>query len=154
MTEKSEEKVREFVQKLKDLHYGSYLAQLTDRLEADNFTDDVNGIEQLDMEKVLDIRAFNEKKEIHLYRGDIGKEFYLRVKNDETEVPQNSYDETQFLEKDKKRFGDRSEFIKWNGDAIRIRNYINFYANGQAYVEDWRIAGIVKKGEEVKNGTV
>lgn len=113
----------------------------------------------VDIEKVTEIRAFNETKEIWLHRDSLGIDFYFREIND-NDISEDSYfDETQLLdidtdfkpiEKDSK-----TTFVATGGgkytlpihsdvNAVIVRNYLRFNkATGRAEVYDFRVLDFV-----------
>ncbi len=114
---------------------------------------------------LLDIRIFNEKKELHMFRSDVGRAFQGRLLEDAKENfdGQDYFDEEQYLDIDTKRsqelFEKEQKVYATRGgcyslplsafeDAkIQIRNYLGYYEqSGQAYVKDWRLTGLFQEG--------
>lgn len=134
---------------------GFVLAELTDRYIVDNWPL-VHTPEILDLQKnkILEIRVFNKEREVKLFRGDIGRDFRMRIL-DESDKSVEYYDEEQFLDIDTKRsekiFKDTNEVYATGGgryylplksmdDAkIVIRYHFGKYEDsGQARIKDWR----------------
>lgn len=115
--------------------------------------------------KLLDIRIFNEKKELRMFRGDIGRAFSGRLLEDDGEVLEASseyYDEEQYLDIDSKRSAGlfaREGKVRATGGGcyrlplsgfenakVRLRNYLGYYEKtGQAYVKDWRLVKLFQE---------
>lgn len=130
---------------------GFYLAQLTDTLKSGRIED--GSIASLDENKVLDLRAFNAEKEVHLFRGSIGEPFQMRIADDSSMSAvdkEGVIDETHYLETDTERFGRNANSVNlldFEGaekfSKISIRNYLGYYETGQVYVKDWRVVGLM-----------
>lgn len=89
--------------------------------------------------KLLDIRIFNEQKELRMFRGDMGGTLRGRVREDKERALDKSeyFDEEQYLALPPAGFTDAK---------IKIRNYLAYYEEtGQAYVRDWRLAGLFRE---------
>ncbi len=106
--------------------------------------------------KLLELRVFNQDREVKLSRGDLGSRFHLRVRDDQSDTKTDYYDELQILDyiplKDTDSDYVRVQTIsggKYNlpgtvsgrCPCIRIRKYFGKYASGRAYVKDWRCVG-------------
>lgn len=113
-------------------------------------------------EKLLDIRVFDEKRELRIYRDYIGHEFGdpIELNDDETAGGEGlseegyQYDDEQFL--DKKSYDKGSGRIQATGGGyyrfpasesgktkVKIRNYVRYDDNGQAYIYAWRVVGFL-----------
>lgn len=118
-----------------------------------------------DIEKVTEIRAFDENREIWFHRDALGIDFYCREIND-TDADA-IFDETQLLdidtvfeviEKDGKTTftatggGKYTLPVPADVNAVKVRNYLSFNKHtGRAEVCDFRILGFVKAAiEEVQ----
>ena len=132
----------------------------SDRFEVmtlENLRDDINS-GQIPIERLLDIRVFDNNGEIRIYRDYIGNSFNeiveLKDKDMEEEGVCSAYDDMQFLDVDLKRSNQKSGFILATGGGtyrfphkvtentkIRIRNYVMYDDNGQAYIAAWRLVG-------------
>ncbi|MCR5530872.1 MAG: hypothetical protein K6F26_03375 [Lachnospiraceae bacterium] len=114
---------------------------------------DLNG---WNAEKALDIRVFDEKKELRIFRDYIGNEFHDEVELCDSILKDkySIYDDYQFLDVDLKRTNSESGRIRATGGGeycfpgtpnkqskIRIKNYVDYDDNGQAYIVAWRLAG-------------
>ena len=142
------------INKIKDMKFGYYLAQLTDRLAAGSDIQQLQGI--LNSEKLLDIRVFNEEAEFHCFRRNLRAEFSSRfVSDDQQKI--DSFDEEQYIETDRSRYGTRydsesdidsmpivlfDEMAKYR--TVTIRYYFDEYSDGAVYIRDWRM---VRLGE-------
>ncbi len=121
--------------------------------------------------KLLDIRIYNSKREVRIFRSDIGRKFQGRSLNDEKEVlnHQDYFDEEQFLDIDdirsKELFAREGKVQATGGGRyplplpdfrnakLRIRNYLGYYEkSGQAYVKDWRLMDLFQdSGKELES---
>lgn len=112
--------------------------------------------------KVLEIRVFDENRELKLVRSDIAKPFVVRCIDDAPFGPPKSYDrnysdfydEWQILDIDEIKGRDAKGRVTATGGGkyflplgvlsnacVRIRYYLGKYEEtGQARVEDWRVA--------------
>ena len=114
--------------------------------------------------KLLDIRIFNEEKELRMFRGDIGRKFLGRILEDKKDSLDEAecFDEEQYLDIDAKR--SESLFFKegkvkatgggcyhlplkrFENAKIKVRNYLGYYEEtGQAYVKDWRLVELFQE---------
>ncbi len=140
---------------------GFLFAMFTDHIDLKNWPVTVEEQTAFDdkKDKLLDVRIFDETKEIRMFRGDVGKkEFFYRVIDDEQQK-REYFDEEQYLDIDDQR--SEKEFEKnrhvfatgggryplplsdYRNVKVCIRNYIAYYEEtGQAYVRDWRLAGL------------
>lgn len=145
---------------------GFLLAMLTDEIIWKRWPlegEDLKDIRQKEG-KILDIRIFDDQRELHMARGDVGRRMQGRIADDTAGnlEEQDYFDEEQYLDIDTKRSGEhfRQEGkVRATGggwyelplsgmeDAkVRIRNYLGYYEDsGQAYVKDWRMAGIFQE---------
>ena len=146
----SEISYKDFLSALDGMN-GFYLAQLTDSIKSGRIED--GSIAALNEDKVLDLRAFNADKEVHFFRGSIGEPFQMRIADDSSMSAldkEGVIDETHYLETDMERFGrnvNSANLLDFEGaekfTKISIRNYLGYYATGQAYVKDWRVVGLM-----------
>ena len=142
------------------------LAQLTDQILTGKWEKQKPFLEQ-NLSKLLDLRVFCEERELHLFRAAISEGFFLRdsyelennMKNrireeypdsDIEQVFQRDYlmREEQFLETDTGRFYGIKKRLGFDAPQeyrkIRIINYLAYRKNGQCYVKDFRLAGLLK----------
>ncbi len=146
----SEISYKDFLSAIEGMN-GFYLAQLTDSLKSGRIED--GSIATLNEEKVLDLRAFNSDREVHLFRGCIGESFQMRIADDSlmsAVEKEGIIDEAHYLETDTERFGrnvNSANLLDFEGaekfTKISIRNYLGYYETGQAYVKDWRVVGFM-----------
>lgn len=103
-------------------------------------------------DRLLDIRIFDENKELRIWRDNIDEDYFYRVINDE-EDSRDVMEEKHLLDIDTKKShnkvvvttggGKYNAFTKFNNlKYIHIKNYLNYYESGQVYVQDWRICYI------------
>ena len=113
-------------------------------------------IVKVNVGKLLDIRTFNDRTEVRLYRDYIGNSFnQLVVISDEDEGFSDYYDDEQFLDIDRKRSLERDDgklyatgggvyslpFRPTQDAKVIIRNYVDYDEDGQAFIKAWRVAG-------------
>lgn len=114
--------------------------------------------------KALECRIFDEKSEYRIARTDLGKEWKYRFAVDRESGYEDFFDEVPYLDIDdtavRKKENGTCEVRATGGGRyelpvkevqnlkLRIRNYVKYYENsGQAYVSDWRMAGL-ERGKE------
>lgn len=106
-------------------------------------------------DKLLDIRIFDSHEEYRLFRGDIGREFSEVILYDGMG---DYYDDEQYLDIDTARSkkgkikatGGGSymlPFEEFHGIKIRIRNYLGYDGNGQAYIKAFRLVDFEKEDD-------
>lgn len=134
---------------------GYVVAALTDEYIVDRWpmSEDLSEKE----EKILEVRVFNEEKEIKLFRTDIGKKFKdLRILDDsELYGKFESFEQEQYLDIDTKRsVCDDGYVFTTGGGNYRLpfgyseesKVIIKYYMeeepdSGMARIADWRVAG-------------
>lgn len=111
-----------------------------------------------DIEHLLEIRVFSDDAELHALRDSMGKPFSWRfIKDDETrnDHEESVLDETQYLDIDatqtsgtiyKTTTGGTYQLPKESLRRIKIRNYIDYDAEGMARIVDFRIVAL-EEGE-------
>lgn len=118
--------------------------------------------------KLLEMRIFNERAELKVWRSDIGSKFQIRIlddrtaldssssmKNDKTSVP-DYFEEVQLLDIDRKESKSANDVRATGGGAyslpdhvfamnnpgLIVRHYFDKYEqSGNAYIRDWRCVG-------------
>lgn len=154
---------------------GFIFAMLTDEIiwESWPLEPDARKMFQEKEEKLLDVRVYDSKREVRIFRSDIGRAFRGRSLNDEKETPdeQDYFDEEQYLDIDdkasEKLFVSEGKVQTTGGGKyhlplpgfrnakIQIRNYLGYYEeSGQAYVKDWRIMGLFQEGDGKCNAKI
>lgn len=147
---------------------GYAIIMTTDRFVADEYPLSTQNKEYLksNIEKLLDMRIFNEHAEYRVFRGDIGRSFMMRFKQD-TEG-EDYYDDEQYLDIDESRSApgfQKGKQVRATGGGyyalpldsckgikLIIRNYLGYRdGSGQAYIKDWRLLGFY---QENKGGKV
>ena len=140
----------EFLTKCADIEKGWMLASLTD----DYIVDDWPSSVELDENKLLELRVFNEHCEHKLFRSAIDYDFDERTISDKDY--DDHFDEIHYLDIDTTKGIDDGKVTttgggqyklprKFNKDNInnarvKIRYYLGRYPKtGQARVEDWRV---------------
>ncbi len=124
-------------------------AVFTDELYIRNINDE--RLQNIDTDKLLEIRVFKESGEFRLIRPNIGQDFYERQSLDEG-VDDNSYDIEAYLDiSDNRNEGNYAASINGGkyelpqgkveaGKMLKIRNYLTYdEETGQARVYDWRL---------------
>ncbi|MBR5315364.1 MAG: hypothetical protein IKU44_01125 [Firmicutes bacterium] len=144
-----------FIAEAKNIENGYVVASLTDAYIVDFWPmekDSLDGKEG----KILEVRVFNEEKEIKMFRTDISKEFRMRIREDAGETETEYFDEEQLLDIDTKKSaksfaeehmvyatGGGRYFLPladMKGAAVKIRYYLDSYKeSGQARICDWRL---------------
>lgn len=141
------------------IHNGYAVMCYTDRFSVAKYPFDSNAEKEWkkNFHKLLDCRIFDKDSEVHMMRGDIGRAFTSRTITD-NEEKRDYYDDEQFLDIDAKR----SEKLFQSSHRVRatgggeyflpldsykdakavIRNYISYDDIRQAYISDWRLAGL------------
>lgn len=119
------------------------------------------------VEKLLELRAYNENEELHGVRDTIGADakFAWRIVSDERQgVAESCYDahfdDTQYLDIDEKRSSSGSYVTTGGGDyrlpsedardarKVVVRNYIIFDNDGMARIVDFRIVKLEAGGKD------
>lgn len=114
-----------------------------------------------DVDKLLELRAFDETEEIRFYRSYVGDDFYVREISDKTEKDKEDYggcfDRTQFLDIDECRSANAENGIVFaigggsyhlpepSADKLMVRYYFKYDPDGVAYVYDKRLVGFLNK---------
>lgn len=119
--------------------------------------DFLSGIDDLQEDKLIELRAFDENSEYRVYRSTIDREFYERFAED-TEISESEYFDTEhFIDIDsnfnqgntRKTTGGGIYHLPLtcaNATKIVIRNYVSYDDDGIASVFDWRIVRL-KEGK-------
>ena len=112
--------------------------------------DFLSDIDDLQEDKLIELRAFDENSEYRVYRSTIDREFYERFAED-TEISESEYFDTEhFIDIDsnfnqgntRKTIGGGTFHLPLacaNATKIVIRNYVSYDDDGIASVCDWRI---------------
>lgn len=152
---KPEEYIREAETKLGK---GFFVAAFSDAYVVDQFGEGGSVLSQIEerIEKLLELRMFNEDAEYKAIRTDIGREFRFRS-IDDTAEERDCFDEIQMLDIDTEVHlpdgyvqatgGGRYHLpIQHVKDAkVRVRHYlVKDETNGQARVDDWRLVTLME----------
>lgn len=149
--------LNELIEKTADMSDAFYSAELTDSYSIGIWASH----EPFDEDRILEIRVFNEKKEVKLFREDIGDDFHLRVRTDDGDY----YDECQFLDIDTRhsdgnvltttgggRYTVPESILEMAEPMLRVRYYLKQEeSSGQTYISDWRCVGFEDR-KETANG--
>jgi len=145
-----------FMAEAKNIESGYVVAALTDEYIVDLWPMEHDSLEGKES-RLLEIRVFNEEKEVKLSRTDILKEFRMRIRDDNTMDPkQDYYDEVQILDidtqKSAKHFESTHQVYTTGGGRyflplagmesarVKIRYYLERYEeSGQARICDFRL---------------
>lgn len=114
-------------------------------------------INDLREDKLLELRAFDENSEYHVYRSAIDNPFFER-KIDDRADEQQYFDEEQYIDIDSTRSEGNVRYTTGGGKfhlpqdslnvtKIVIRYYYDYDNEGIASVTDWRIVELKKEGE-------
>ena len=114
-------------------------------------------------EKVLDVRVFDNDRELRLVRDYIGNDFTENIEiSDDNMTDINgakcySYDDEQYLDIDMNRSVATTGKVRATGGGeytlpfefndktkVLIRNYVDYDEKGQAYLKAWRVVGFRK----------
>lgn len=109
------------------------------------------------LDKLLDIRVFNADKEYRLYRDYCGASWEVSVLSDAEMQNTDFYDEVQYLDIDTKRTAEGASrhpgMLRATGGGwyrfpqgytkAKIRSYVSYDDNGQAYRIAWRLVGFM-----------
>ena len=143
---------------------GFLAAAYTDKYEIGCWPQDET---ELDEDKLLEIRVFNQDREVKFFRADLSKEFRMREIDDTVSGIQNGRDYTEYMDecqyldidtvRSEKRFAESHEVITTGGgrfflpaenmkDAkVIIRSYFEKDSKfGQARIFDWRVVGFME----------
>ena len=155
-----------FFEVINEMENGYVLASLTDQYVVDRWPMAYHSFVWEDMkDKVLEIRVFNEEKEIKLFRTDVGREFQMRTKDEEGLLVDEYMDEYQYLDIDEKRsqkLFTEKQLVRATGggtyhlpleemkDAcLQVRYYFRRdEETGVADICDWRAVKFLKREEE------
>lgn len=137
---------------------GYVVATFTDEYLVGVWKDKIDYIKDK-QDNLLELRVFNEDKEIKYCRGNIGTDrgFHERIRDDANNINIDYYDELQYLDIDERRseilFKDAhivypTTSVKpyympldnMKNAGVIIRHYISKdEESGQAYISDWRV---------------
>lgn len=113
----------------------------------------------LDEEKLLELRIFDQDRELRVFRSYTGEDFKVRYLDDTTEDVSDFYDEEHYLDQDSTKTFDLgngfTRFVTTGGGAyelpvspsfrkVRVRTYLKESLNGLQYAGDWRILEYVE----------
>ena len=149
-------KIDDFKRDTKDMR-GYVAAALTDEFIVDTWpmtNSTLEGKEQ----KILEVRVFNDTRDVKLFRTDIGKDFKpIRVADDDDDEYKDvySFTEEQILDIDTKKSEEGPGYVKTIGGGryylpvrggkvpkVVIKYYVSDdHETGMAKITDWRVAG-------------
>ena len=149
-----------------DMKSGLVMIMETSKFTFESFGEDspLQELKSLDSSRILEMRIFDKDQEWHLFRDTPADSFHVRHADDRKGLEKGSYfDEDQYLDIDTARSKDifvQSRKVRATGGGIytlpqgdmedaviRVRSYVSYDGDGQAYIRDFRL---VMKGE--KNG--
>ena len=145
----------ELMMRLGELNYQYKLAIYSDRAD---FVSEVT-----EPEKLLELRAFDEKGEFRAYRDLLGKPFKCREINKENEKQfDGCFEENQYLDIDtnytfeedktkKQATGGGQYHLPEDAKdmtMLKVRYYYNYNSEGIAQKCDWRLVGFEDKEDE------
>jgi len=139
---------------VKEIDNGLYIAMYTDRFESGKIKDEC----RFEDKYALEIRIFNEDKEVLLSRSSISEDFIWRYISDDKNLSNESYyvryhviDMNEPLSKDYLKNGNLSITSTGGGHyslpitegtkRIKMITYIDYDENGMAYAADNRVCG-------------
>lgn len=147
----------EFISDIKNnMSDGWFIAALTDEFLVDGISE-LEGKICGNIEKLLELRAFNNEMEYKAYRSDIGREFVIRCIKDDVDN-RDTFEEIQILDIDTKASVSLPNgYVQATGggryhlplnhieDAkIKIKYYLEGKDTGQVRVADWRIVELME----------
>lgn len=121
-----------------------------------------NFLSQERLRLLLELRIFNETKELKIWRSVIGETFFFRIADDKKINEENQFKVENYLYIDEKvgKLEENNNFVvvqstrggryklpfhKIHNAKVKITHYIDYYEEtGQASLEDWRIVKIVE----------
>lgn len=110
-----------------------------------------------DIEHLLEVRIFDEKREFKAIRPDIGKDFIWRELSDDIKKYAGFYDEVQYIDVDTQKTNGETYSFTGGGhyempenslDRAVIRHYYKYDDDGIENNVDERIVKFLRKGEE------
>lgn len=112
-----------------------------------DFLLDINDLQE---DKLLELRAFDKNSEYRVYRSTVNSDFYERFAEDSDKFESDYFDTEHFIDIDstanknntRKTIGGGIFHLPLaNADATKIvvRNYVKYDKDGIASVTDWRI---------------
>lgn len=125
----------------------------------------------IDVSRLMELRIFSDESELKICRYSLGKKFRWRYINDNDfrswlseedddflrDFNNMVFDEVSYLDIDNEK-SSCTEYVTTGGgeyslpvenaERIKIRNYLDYDENGIAFISDFRIVKILKKGEK------
>lgn len=142
----------QLTEKLATINRKYILAIWTDKAD---FTDEVN-----DIDKLLEIRAFDEDGEFRAFRSVVKNDFKFRdIVDNDTSFADGAYDESHYLDIDTTRNSQNDLKFAIGGGSyhlpegvtatmLKVRNYYKFDEDGVARKCEWRLVGFADKEDE------
>lgn len=110
-------------------------------------------------EKLLDIRVFDQKKEIRICRDYAGNTFSEKIELDDEEMQEyDTYEDEQYLDKAKVFWEAGKTWIRATGGGsypfptdeksnskVKLKNYVSYDEYGQACLAAWRLVAFIKE---------
>ena len=111
------------------------------------------------LERLLDVRAYDENSEFRAVRDSIDNACMLSWRTVSDEDFEDPLDDVQYLDIDAKQSNvDKGEYCTTGGgkyslplanaERVKVRNYISYDEDGLARLVDFRIVGLLRGGEE------
>jgi len=95
----------------------------------------------IDLESVVKLRAFTRDKELYVWRSN--GELRARIRQDEPDSKQGDGEETPYVDSemliDKVLMRQNRSFYSLGSPKVKVRNYVRYSSNLQAYFNDIRI---------------
>lgn len=139
--------------------YAYALALWTDK--ADFITDKTADIQE---DKLLEIRYFDEEGEFRAYRSLIDDDFKTReIRNNDATYADGYYDEAQYLDIDSSRTKEKNDGFTYatgggkyhlpnDAKMLLTRTYYKFDEDGVARKYDWRLVGFTNEEKREERG--
>ncbi len=143
---------QELVEKLTSLDYKYTMAIWTDKADFVECVDD--------LDRLLEVRSFDERGEFKAYRSTIDSKFKIRVITSDSEYGNGYIDETHYLDIDTTKCEKQNPLKVTTGggkyhlpeavvdcELLKVRYFYKYDDDGVARKFDWRIVGFEKEGK-------
>lgn len=140
-----------------EIQLAEKLAEMNGKYILAIWTDKADFVDKVaDIDKLLEVRAFDSNGEFRAYRSIVGNEFKCRDINDDISYADGMFDETHYLDIDttynlqenlKHTIGGGCFHLPNDvtETMIKVRNYYRFDEDGVARKCDWRLVGFTDK---------
>ena len=142
---------------INELQLAEKLAEMNGKYILAIWTDKADFVSEVaDIDKLLEVRVFDENEEFRAYRSVVKNDFKCRDINDSISFADGAYDEAHYLDIDT-TFNSQAGLKYTTGGGIfhlpddvtetmiKVRNYYKFDEAGVARKCDWRLVGFTDK---------